>query len=378
MKKIVFVIESLHLGGAEKSLITLLQHLDYQQYDVSLILFNTGGLFLNQVPSEVHIIQKSTPQLSILSRLYYKILRKLKRATYHNAQLFWPLIKKEFVLETINYDVGIAYNQGLVSYYVADFIKATKKYAWLNTDYKKAGYNIHFDYPFYEKFDKIIAVSTEAKSSLANELQKVQKEVPIVIIKDITDKKRVTDLGNKKQEVSFASNKLNIVTIGRLAKPKGLDLAIASCKILIDKGYAVNWYVVGEGGEREYLENLIKENQLSASFFLLGATENPYTYMKNCDIYVQTSLFEGLGLTVIEASYLNKPIVATNFDTIYGIIQDEETGLIAQMNPESIASKIERLILEESLRTSFSNNLAKLENKDKEESLQKINKLLNT
>ena len=376
MKKIVFVIESLHLGGAEKSLITLLQHLDYQQYDVSLILFNTGGLFLNQVPSEVHIIQKSTPQLSILSRLYYRISRKLKRATYHNAQLFWPLIKKEFVLETINYDVGIAYNQGLVSYYVADFIKATKKYAWLNTDYKKAGYNIHFDYPFYEKFDKIIAVSTEAKSSLANELQKVQKEVPIVIIKDITDKKRVTDLGNKKQEVSFASNKLNIVTIGRLAKPKGLDLAIASCKILIDKGYAVNWYVVGEGGEREYLENLIKGNQLSATFFLLGATENPYTYMKNCDIYVQTSLFEGLGLTVIEASYLNKPIVATNFETIYGIIQDEETGLITQMNPESIASKIERLMLDESLRTTFSNNLAKLENKDKEESLQKIKELL--
>jgi glycosyltransferase involved in cell wall biosynthesis len=376
MKNIVFVIESLHLGGAEKSLITLLQNLDYQQCNVSLILFNTGGLFLNQVPSEVQIIHKNTPYLSIFSRLYYKVVRKLKSATYHNAQLFWPLIKGQFVLENSSYDIAIAYNQGFATYFVADYINATKKYAWLNIDYKKAGYNINYDYPFYKKFDKVVAVSEEAKISLTTELHKLKKEVHVVIVKDITDKIRVRELGNEKQEVLFPSSKINIVTVGRLAKQKGLGLAVTSCKKLVDKRYDINWYVVGEGGEREYLENAIKENNLNDSFFLLGATENPYTYMKSCDIYVQTSLFEGLGLTVIEASYLNKPIVSTNFDTIYGIIEDGETGLIAEMNPESIASKIERLILDESLRTKFSTNLAKQENKDKEESLRKINELL--
>lgn len=377
MKRIVFVIESLHLGGAEKSLVTLLHCLDYTKYQVALLLFNQGGIFLNQVPPRVRIIYSQVPKLSFVDRFYHFVLRKYKGTKFHKAQLFWSVIKNKRFDEVEKYDMAIAYNQGFATYFVATYIMAKTKYAWLNIDYKQAGYNINFDYDFYTKYNKVIAVSQQAKNSLKTELQKINQKLPIQIIKDIIDKDQLMVLANAEQEIKFKADTINIVTVARWAKQKGLDLAIASCKKLIDKGYKVNWYAVGEGPEHKYLERLIEQNNLKEVFFLIEATNNPYPYMKNCDIYVQTSLFEGLGLTVIEASYLNKPIVSTNFNTIYSIIEDEKTGLVADMNPKSIAAKIERLITDKALRGTFSNNLAKYKNNDKEETLKKLSELFN-
>lgn len=126
------------------------------------------------------------------------------------------------------------------------------------------------------------------------------------------------------------------------------------------------------------LEKLIRDKNLQTHFFLLGADPNPYPYMKHCDIFVQTSRFEGLGLTVIEAALLCKPIVSTNFPTVFGIIENEETGLIAEMEPVDIAEKIERIIQDVELKKRLIENLSRRENNDKTESLEKINSLFNT
>jgi glycosyltransferase involved in cell wall biosynthesis len=165
--------------------------------------------------------------------------------------------------------------------------------------------------------------------------------------------------------------------VGRLVTSKGFHLAIKSCKILLDKDYPIKWYLVGEGSERKNLQKLINENHLENHFFLIGADSNPYPYMKNATIYVQTSLFEGLGLTVVEANYLNKPIVSTNFPTVHGILKAGKTGLIAKMNAKSIANQIEILINDVPLREKFIKNSSMEENNDKEETLKKINNLLN-
>lgn len=134
---------------------------------------------------------------------------------------------------------------------------------------------------------------------------------------------------------------------------------------------------MGEGSERNFLQSKIDRLNLSTEMHLVGADTNPYPYMKACDIYVQTSFFEGLGLTVIEASILQKPIVCTNFPTAFGILKDNETGLIAEMTAESIAENIEGLINDDNLRNQLVKNLSLQENYDKEKSLQQINDLLN-
>lgn len=374
-KHIVFVIESLQLGGAEKSLVTLLQNLDYTIYAVDLITFHSGGFFHDLLPAQVNHRVVSFPSLSFSDRIRYKSRRFSNKDNVHHAQLLWPIISKYFNVQSKFYDIAIAYNQGLATYYTSEFIQAKVKYAWLNTDYKKAGYKISLDYPFYSNFNKVITVSPEAEASFKQALNENGKTIEVDIIKDITDKKIIHQQAEKPLKTNFDSSKINIVSVGRLAAPKGFHLAVEACKILKENGYDINWYVIGEGSERQRLEELIQSHKLTNNFFLLGADTNPYPYMKACDIYVQTSLFEGLGLTVIEASYLNKPIVCTNFPTVYGIIENEETGLITEMNATAISNRVERLIKCKKLRAKFSTNLEILENKDKELSLKKVKAL---
>ncbi|MGX9985366.1 glycosyltransferase [Soonwooa purpurea] len=374
-KRIVFVIESLHLGGAEKSLVTLLQNLDYNLYEVDLITFHKAGFFREFVPAEVNQIQITFPKLSLIDRLCFAIKKK-RRKKMHPAQLFWPIVSSYFKKIEKQYDIAIAYNQGFATYFAADKILATKKLAWLNTDYQKAGYEFEKDKEFYTKFNKVVTVSQEADASFRKAFQKSSSVIETEVIKDISDDRIIKEQANKKLECNFNPSEINIVSVGRLISYKGFHLAIEACKILIGKGYPIHWYVVGEGTERSSLEKQIANNNLEKSFSLLGANTNPYPYMKACDIYVQTSLFEGLGLTVIEASILQKPIVCTNFSTAFGILKDNETGLIAEMTAESIAENIERLINDVELKNKLIANLSQQKNKDKEESLSKIEQLL--
>lgn len=376
MKKVLFVIESLHLGGAEKSLLTLLHNLDYNKLEVDLMIFKDGGIFQKLVPKQVNIILKSYPNLTFKDRVLFKISKLIYNSKYHAAQLFWKIINPKLESHSSEYDVAIAYNQGFSTYYVESKIQAQKKYAWLNTDYQKAGYAIKFDFPIYQSFKKIIAVSQEAKQSLENELHSINEDLSIQVIKDISDETIIKQQSKETLETEFKKTAINIVTVARLVKYKGLHLAIESCKRLIENGQNINWYVIGEGTERNKLKALIKAYKLEKNFFLLGAKENPYPYIKACDIYVQTSLFEGLGLTVIEASILEKPIVCTNFSTAFSIIKHNETGLVSEMDSNSISKNIEKLIKNKALKTKFIKNLQKVKNEDKEKSLEKINYLL--
>lgn len=375
MKKIVFVIESLHLGGAEKSLVTLLNNLDYSNVKVDLILLKKEGIFIKYIPKNVNVILKPKLKLTLFNRIKYKVLKYIQKNKYHPAQTFWKLINKSINNHPIMYDIAIAYNQGFSTYYVNSKITAKNKYSWLNTDYKKAGYNIRFDLSIYKNFNKVIAVSKEAKDSLINEVKINNDFLDIDIIKDITDDIIIKKQSNENVQTNFNKNKINIVTVCRLVKIKGLDLAIESCKSLLAKGYDINWYIIGEGAERDYLENLIQIHKLENNFFLVGAKTNPYTYMKACDLYVQTSLFEGLGLTVIEASILQKPIVCTNFPTSYSIIEHNKSGLICEMDAEDITKNIITLIENEELKNTFIENLSRFNNSDKIKSLSKINEI---
>ncbi|WP_186826871.1 glycosyltransferase [Seonamhaeicola algicola] len=384
MKKIAFVIESLHCGGAEKSLVTLLQNLDYTKYNVSLYLLLTNGEFQKFIPDEVTVktitINKTNFIKQILKTVKFRALTKLnklnKKNKYHPAQVFWKSKNNNFSKINTLYDVAIAYNQGFATYFVSEKIKARKKIAWLNTDYIKANYNINFDYKFYKNFDDVVCVSEENRHSLLKSLNK-QQTISTLVIKDIVDDRLIHQL-SKEVEYPFTDKENNkiILTVGRLADAKGLDLAIQACHILRQKKYNIKWYVIGEGPKRKELEHLINKLDISKYFILLGYKENPYPYIKSCNIYTQTSFFEGLGLTLIEASILQKPIVTTNFPTASKIIEHGRTGLICDMNADAIANSIEEYITSPKLVNKFTENLSKQKNNDKVLSLAKVNELL--
>ncbi|WP_111709647.1 glycosyltransferase [Lutibacter citreus] len=381
MKKVVFIIESLQCGGAEKSLITLLNLLDYSVFQVDLILFNSGGEFEKFVPKEVTIINKPLfKNVNVFNKFYKKIefwiLRKFTK-NKHTAQNFWNAYQHLINTHAVYYDVAIAYNQGFATYYLATKMSASKKIAWVNTDYQKAGYNAAIDFQFYKKLNTIVAVSEECKQSLKAAFNNYNLNATIEVIPDILDTTTIKEkAGSKIENLNFDTNLINIVTVGRLAEVKGYQLAINACKILVERGFSIKWYVIGEGSEREKLEKHIKNSNLENVFNLIGYKENPYPYINTCDIYVQTSLFEGLGLTLIEASILNKPIVSTNFPTAFSILEPNKTGLIAAMDAVSIADAIQTIIENDDLKNKLIENLKKQKNTRKEESISLVNKLL--
>ena len=149
------------------------------------------------------------------------------------------------------------------------------------------------------------------------------------------------------------------MTVGRLCIDKGQELIPDIVKMLIKDGYDIKWYLIGEGDTRSILERSICNYELQDKLILLGSRINPYTYMRDCDIYVQPSVSEGLCITLTEARCFNKPIVATDFNGAKEQIEDGKTGYIVSINDkEQIYDAIKRLLDDENITNIFSNNLS--------------------
>lgn len=388
MKKILFVINSLTIGGSEKSLISLLDNIDYSKYQVDLLMFKKGEELDKYIPKEVNIIEeleyykflhKTNGKYSRLKKIrfiYYKIktsiflrINSMRNNKIQSEQVIYKSQKNILKMNKKEYDVAIAYSQGMPTYFVADKVSANKKVAWINCDYATTMYDKDFDERFYDKFDNIVAVSETISKSILD--IKPQYRSKIAVILDIVDPKLIESLSN--EEIVFEDKSYtNILTVARLViQHKGYDLAVKAAALLKRDNYKFKWFVVGDGQDREKLEKLIEEYGVKDCFILLGKKENPYTYMKNCDIYVQPSYKEGFGLTVIEAKILKKPIVCTNFNTARELINNGEDGLIIEKNENELYLGIKKYIDDKKFIGDIIENLKK---KDQYNSIDEINK----
>ena len=300
-KSILFVIDSLTLGGAEKSLVTLLNLLDYSKYNVDLLLFAQGGAFQKLLPLEVNLLPvpdyyaynsipwskfgKKIKEIDkMLAQLRYSVvLRKRKYTHTEKAVLFWKNSRKCFSTMPQQYDVAIAYAQGVPTFFVAEKVKARKKAAWINVTYIPTGKYFNFIKPMYESFDVVNAVSEAVASEVQDTFGIPNSK--IMIMKDILDVDFAIKMAEMPSEahVEMAGDGIKILTVGRYAYMKGYDLAIDAAKILLEKGIKFKWYALGEGAIRKELEQQIEKNELKEQFILLGSRNNPYPYFKECD-----------------------------------------------------------------------------------------------
>lgn len=391
MKKLLIVINSLDIGGSEKSLISLLNLVDYNEYQVDLLMIKKGGDFDSYIPSQVNVLDipeyyqflKGNMNFSMYKKILYYIIRikcsmdlrinKILNYKMNNQQIFYK--NQKYILENIpqKYDIAIAYAQGFPTYLVADKVTARKKIAWINCDYRFTSYDKKMDKKFYNSIDKIIAVSDTGKQSIISINPKYKDKIEV--IKDVLDPSLIAKMADE-YEVNFSSDFINIVTVARLVMGyKGYDIAIEAAKNLRELDIKFKWYVIGDGPDREKIEQLILKYNLQNHFILLGSKKNPYPYMKKCDIYVQTSRVEGLGLTVIEAKMLKSLIVTTNFSTASEIIDDNDTGLIVNINGEDVTRGILQYITNFKLKETIKNNLLKLKTEDFNDEIKKIKEL---
>ena len=374
-KKILFVIDSLNSGGAEKSLISLLTLFDYSKYKVDLLMFQKKGLFLQLLPEEVNVLtvpefleQKNESYINLLRRckirdLFIRIVVSISlrcrfiTSRYHNSQINWFWNRNGLKTSDVKYDIAIAYSQGMPTYYVSEKVRADKKISWLNTDYNKAKYNKNFDYKYYRSFNNIVTISEACRKAFEKNFNMFSNKIEI--IEAIVSQNMIQKMANQKKNVfkeEFVG--VRLLTIGRLEFPKGYELAIEAAYKLKKMKIKFKWYVLGEGTLEKNLRILVKQRELEEEFIFLGVDVNPYPYIKECDIYVQTSKFEGKPIAISEAKILKKPIVVTNFPTVFSQIENGINGLIVNMDSDSICRGIASIINDIELRNKLINKLS--------------------
>lgn len=376
---VLILIDSLCCGGAEKSLVSLLPSLIARGYDLTLMRYNEGGLFEQLVPEGVKETIVPRPKKSLrllLSRLLLSLRLRLPGGRKrHGAELFWSFMGRHFPTLSQEFDVAIAYQQGFPTYYISEKVKARKKITWANVDLTKAGYLPDFCRPFYDKYDSVVAVS----EILADKIHTdgfVSSREKIHTVYDILSESLIRSLAEKGTGFDRTDNALHITTVGRLMPQKGYDLAIGAAAILAAEGLAFKWHIVGGGPLEDSLREMIEKEGLQDCVILEGVQLNPYPFIKNCDIYVQTSRFEGFGLTVGEAKILHKPIVSTDFPVIHNQLTQEVNGLITSMDAIAIADAILRLAKSPELRSALTSRLAEENNTTELTESEKVIKLI--
>jgi glycosyltransferase involved in cell wall biosynthesis len=393
-KKLLFVIPSLRIGGAEKSLVNLLTELDYKKYDVDALLLTPVGELICLLPKEVNVlpIQDNfkifsqsllSSALTFLSkgkfnlafyRICFAILNRIEKNPAICEQKSWKYVKHFYHTISKEYDAAIGYLEKTSTYFVRDKVISKNKIAWIHTDLEMAKLDLKREHQNLLYFNHIVTVS----ENLVEKLKKVfpDLESKIVSIENIISKRALGNLASEKISLPYSKENFNIVYVGRIAKEKGLFNALDAIDLLIKKGYKINWYLIGWGDQESLLIKKSKDYGIENSVHFLGAMSNPYPYLKNADLFLLTSFYEGKSIAIEEAKLLAKPIVITNFTTAKSQINHLENGLIAEMNPESIANNIELILKDQVVKIKIIKNLEKSA-KGNESEIDKLYKIFN-
>lgn len=389
MKDILITSYDLQVGGVERSLISLLEHFDYNKYNVDLLLYNHSGEFFPYLTKDINLLSEDLQLSSLrkpistvfkekqyilgITRLVAKLKSSFQKRSIESVvqmQDMWrfaiPFIKKN----SKKYEVAISF---LWPHdYVAYKVDANKKIAWIHTDYSKIETDIERDLKVWNKFDHIISISEDVTQSFISKYPSLESK--IILIENIISPQFIKEQSLEEVDC-FNSNMFNIVSVGRLAYAKGYDNAVKSMKKLCDKGLTdIKWYIVGYGAEEQKLRALIAENDLEDSFILLGKKINPYPYIKACDLYAQPSRYEGKAVTVSEAKILGKPVLLTNYDTAPSQLQHGIDGYITDLSIDGIVNGIEKLYNDHVLRQELASKCQATDYGSKDE-LQKLYQL---
>jgi len=389
-KKVLFVLINMNLGGTERSLLNLIAALP-DEIEIDVLLLEEEGELQNEFPENINLktIENQEQINEFIQigcrRFAFNELRKGNLILFLKNIFVLSLYKINILKHTFygisnlikeekkDYDIAVAYAapHDFISYWVAEKVKAKKKVQWIHFDIEKVISSFSFGKKYYPKFDQIYCVSKSAKDIFLKHYPEQQNKT--TVFENIINQQ---ELILKAVAPSFTDyfQGIRILTVGRIALEKGQQMIPEVAEKLHKEGINFRWYLIGDGDQRKVVEEMIKQKELQQKVIFLGERNNPYPFMKDCDLYVQPSLHEGYGLTVAETKVFNKPMVITNFASAKNLINNDETGRIADINSVSLFENIAMLLSNPELMEKFSTAL-KLENENKKEP-QGVAKLL--
>lgn len=394
--RILILIHYLEIGGAEISLIGLLNAIDKAKYDVDLFVYSHQGELMQLIPDGVNLLPEITkystlerPMKEVLregyvdivaARLLAKIRHRIYRRTHkingEDASIFQyvancttPLLPK---ISDTEYDLAISF---LNPHNIClDKVRAKKKVAWIHTDYTKIHINKHLELPYWSGFDHIASISeaaTEAFVKIFPELAPKVIEIENILSPSFVQKRA----NGTAEEIEPTSGVVNLLSVGRFCTAKNYDNLPFICKHLVEMGVNVRWYIIGFGGQEQLIREKIAEAGMEKRVIILGKRSNPYPYIKACDIYVQPSRYEGKSVTVREAQMLYKPVVVTNYPTASSQIENGVNGVIVPMDNRACAEGIKALIDNKELQARIVEHL-RTHDYGNETEVEKIYKLI--
>lgn len=373
-KNILFVISNDNIGGPQKSLLALLERLDYTLFNIDVMILNPSGNLKELFPKEVNVLKAdklltafTMPSDSIFYTLgvflkelkirqFFLALKAMfnykikKRPMNQERQKFWVENSKHLEQSDKNYDFAFGI-LGLSTYYVVDCVNAEKKYHWIRSDSRMLNRDLGIENYYFKKIDGALSVSQECES-IFNDMYPYMNGRTKVFYNYLP----LSFYDSFSDNTVLSKDSINLITVARLDPLKGLDLAIKACKLLVDKGYEIKWYVLGDGKGRKEIEKMIEEYSLQEVMILFGFKLNTLQYIKQTDIFVHPSRAEGKSNAVDEAKYAGVPIVVTNYPTVKEQIDNEYNGLIAQFDEVDLSNKIERLIKDKELAKTLGQN----------------------
>lgn len=401
--RILFVINTLGQAGAETALLSLLQTLAREKgearYEISLYVLTGQGEMASRLPADVRLLNKKYREESVLTAKGRKYLKKtVLKAMFTRGtvvklfpylvkntcamlgkkrllpdKLLWRVLSDGGMVLPEEYDLAVSYLEGGAAYFVADHVKAAKKAAFIHVDYEKAGYTRALDKDCYLAFDKIFTVSDEVREAFL----KAYPELPdkTEVFHNILNKEEIVRRAEEGEGFTDGFTGMRLLSVGRLTAQKAFEVSVDAMKRLKDAGKNVRWYVLGEGDQRKKLQEQIDALGLTEDFILYGAVNNPYPFMKQADIYVHASRFEGKSIAIQEAQILGKPMVVSDCSGNREQVCHGKDGLMCGLTPDSLAENIMLLLEDEALRGKLGAVAAK-KNADAAEEIQKLLSML--
>lgn len=369
MKSIVIIHSNMEIGGAETSLIGLLNAIDYSKYSVDLFLLEKKGELLGLIPKEVNILTVDEnykylviPIVNIIKDGKYslalcRIFGKLKAIKFKDRGYMTKHYSHKYAMKylpniTKNYDLAISFIDP--HFIMNEKIHANIKLSWLHTDFSRIGPDFESDMEMWNKSDFIVNVSHSCKKAFDTVYPGLSKKS--IVIENILSKEFIIRNSTEKID-EMKEDGIKILSIGRFAHAKNFDNIPYIAQILKSKGLIFKWYIIGYGGEEQLIMDKIKEAVMEDYVIMLGKKENPYPYIKACDFYIQPSRYEGKAVTVREAQILNKPVIITDFETSSSQLIDGYDGVIVPMDNEGCANGIFDFINNTELQEKIIHNL---------------------
>lgn len=397
-KKRIFVsIHYLRIGGAERSLIGLLNSIDTHRFDVDLFVYQHCGEFMSLIPNSINLLPENKKYASLeqpiktvilkgyfdiaIARLVAKVQanRYIKRNKLKDrssvfqfiARMTTPLLPS--LKHLGEYDLAISFH--IPHNILRDKVAAKKKIGWIHTDYSQIDININHEFKVWGSLNGIIAISVETKTSFLSKFPQFSDRIHIV--ENILSPTIIYEQANLEEiseDMNPGSESVKLLSIGRYSYAKNFENIPFICRELISEGLSVTWYIIGYGADEGLIRGNIVKTGMEESVFLLGKKSNPYPYIKACDIYIQPSRYEGKAVTVREAQILNKPVVITNYPTAKGQISSGVDGVIVPLDNINAAKGIALFIRDIEKQHAIIRNLESSDfgNEQEVESLYKL------